>query len=383
MDAMTVQLGSLITGHCIDAGVGHTFLSLTKSMSGPDLTVTAVAPSCEPDLRGEGFIEAVPAPLRGLCYKIPSAPGFMAEACFTRLFDRLDAAYLFPGCSHRVLRKLAEYKKPLFIERINCHVGAAKAILDEAYARLEIEPAHGLASEGASRELEDISLADYVFCPSREVLRSYEAAGVPAKKLIGTSYGWSPARFPLRAESHGKSRKCVFLFVGYLSVRKGTHLLLRAWEKAGIDGKLVLFGNMEPAIERLCSGILNRSDVAWHRYNSDLGTAYAEADVFVFPSLEEGSPLVTYEAMAHGLPMLVSPMAGGEIVRNRIDGAVIEPYDEQNWIEALRKFSIDSDLREHCGNAARRRMDEFTWEQVGRRRAGEIIKRMDTRATLF
>lgn len=378
---MKVRLGSLITGHCADAGVGHTFVSLNTSMSGPDLTTTVVTPTCEPQLRSEQFIEAVPSFLRKFCYQIPSAAALAAETKFIGMLDQIDGVYLFPGCSQRVLRKLASRKKPVFLERINCHTGTAKAILDDAYDRLGLEPRHGITEDAAARETEDIGFVDYVFCPSSEVLKSYAAAGISTEKLIQSTYGWSPKRFQSRVlrKPYASSNSCVFLFVGYLSVRKGTHLLLRAWEKADINGKLVLVGNMEPAIQKVCGSTLNRADVVWHKYSSDVSKVYGEADVFAFPSLEEGSPLVTYEAMAHGLPMLVSPMAGGEIVRNRIDGMVIPPYDEDSWIEALRKFAIEADLRGHCGDSARGRMDEFTWEKVGRRRAAEIIKRIDRR----
>ncbi|MCG2633194.1 glycosyltransferase family 4 protein [Bradyrhizobium sp. WYCCWR 13023] len=354
-------------------------------MSGPDLAITVVTPTCEPYLREKQFVEAVPYILRKFCYQIPSAAAFASETRFIRSLDQFDAVYLFPGFSQWVLKKVANEAKPIFLERINCHTVTAKTILDEAYSRLGLEPCHTITVESAARETEDISFADYIFCPSSEVLKSYAVAGISKEKLIQSTYGWSPDRFQSRflTKPHAGSRHCVFLFVGYLSVRKGTHLLLRAWEKAGINGKLVLVGNMEPAIEKACSNVLNRPDVAWHKYSSDVGKAYAEADVFAFPSLEEGSPLVTYEAMAHGLPMLVSPMAAGEIVRDRIDGMVIPPYDEESWIEALRKFSMNPDLRQHCGDSARRRMDEFTWEKVGRRRAAEIVKRMDRRAPIF
>ena len=60
---------------------------------------------------------------------------------------------------------------------------------------------------------------------------------------------------------------------------------------------------MEPAIAESCSSILLRSDVIHRDYTSDISLAYREADFFAFPSLEEGSPLVTYEAMANGLPV--------------------------------------------------------------------------------
>lgn len=375
---MKARLGSLITLHCGDAGVGHTFVSLNKSMSGVDLATTVVTPSCEPNLRSKRFIEAVPGFLRSVCYRIPSAPAFMAEMRFISLLNQFDAAYLFPGCSRRVLKILASDRKPIFVERINCHTGTAKVILDEAYSRLGLDPQHAITSATAARETEEISFVDYVFCPSPEVMKSYESVGTPTQKLIQSSYGWSPDRFPnrCREKSHDTSKPCVFLFVGYLSVRKGTHLLLRAWEKAGINGTLMLYGNMEPAIQQTCSEILDRPDVVWHRYSSDVSEAYSAADVFAFPSLEEGSPLVTYEAMAHGLPMLVSPMAAGGIVRDEIDGVVIPPYDEESWVEALKRLSTDVELRRHFGEAARKQADEFTWEKVGRRRAVDIIQRL-------
>ena len=375
---MKARLGSLITLHCGDAGVGHTFLSLNKSMDGRDLEVTIVAPSCEPDLRGEDFIEAVPGFMRRVCYRIPSAPRFITEKRFVSLLDRFDAVYLFPGCSEGLLEGLATRKKPIFVERINCHNGTVKRVLDEAYGQLGLKPPYGITAASVEQETEQLSMVDFVFCPSPGVLKSYEDQGAPAHKLIPSSYGWTPDRFPNRLVEKFRDgpKPCTFLFVGYLCVRKGTHLLLHAWEKAGISGSLVLCGNMEPAIEQTCAEILARSDVVWHKYNSDIGRAYRQADVFAFPSLEEGSPLVTYEAMAHGLPVLVSPMGAGGIVRNGIDGMVIPPYDQERWIEALRKLSTDADLRRHFGDSARKQADEYTWDKVGRRRAGEIIKRL-------
>ena len=375
---MRTRLGSLITLHCIDAGVGHTFLSLNRSML-QDLDVSIVAPSCEADLRSEKFIEAVPKFLQSVCYKFPPVPKFIAEKRFISLLSGFDAAYLFPGCSQGLMATLAKSSKPVFVERINCHTGTAKRILDEAYDRLGLPPQHGITAEFAEQETEQLSMVDFVFCPSLEVVKSFEEEGLPSRKLIRSSYGWSPNRFPnLPVErSYDASKPCTFLFIGYLCVRKGTHLLLRAWEKARPNGTLVLCGNIEPAIEQTCGEILSRPDVFWHQHSPDVGRLYRQADVFVLPSLEEGSPLVTYEAMAHGLPVLVSPMGSGGIARDEIDGMVISPYDDEKWIEVLRKLSTDVSLRRHFGESARKRAEQFTWKKVGRRRAAEIIKRVD------
>ena len=125
-----------------------------------------------------------------------------------------------------------------------------------------------------------------------------------------------------------------------------------------------------------CSKILARPDVVHSQYNPDISWAYRQADIFAFPSLEEGSPLVTYEAMAHGLPILTSPMGAGSIVRDGIDGMIVSPYEHDAWVEALRKLASSPDLRTRFGDAARQRAQEFTWERVADRRAKLMLEKL-------
>ena len=78
------------------------------------------------------------------------------------------------------------------------------------------------------------------------------------------------------------------------------------------QGETAIYLKKQPP--KTCSRILARSDVIHRDYTSDIALAYREADFFAFPSLEEGGPLVTYEAMANGLPVLTSPMRAGGVV---------------------------------------------------------------------
>jgi glycosyltransferase involved in cell wall biosynthesis len=86
--------------------------------------------------------------------------------------------------------------------------------------------------------------------------------------------------------------------------------------------------------------------------------------------------MVTYEAMAHGLPVLASPMGAGSIMRDGIDGLIVEPYDQDGWVEALRKLAHSPNLRFYFGAIARNRAAEFTWEKVGRRRAKALVNKL-------
>jgi len=373
----TLKLSSLFAiTHCSNQGVGHTFLSLCRQWRGPEVQTRMVVPSCDPPDRGPDMVEAIPSFLKWLYYRSPDAPGAIAEKRFLRDLKKFDAAYLWPATSFETFRRVKKIDKPIFLERINCYTGTAKRILDDAYTRLGIYPDHWNTPEKIQQEQAEVNLADFIFCPSPKVKKSFQEAGVPEEKLILTSYGWSPERFPNILSDKQQSEVVTVLFVGLLGIRKGAHLLLRAWEQAGVKGRLLLCGSIEPAIAEACSEILARPDVVHSQYNPDISWAYRQADIFAFPSLEEGGPQVTYEAMAHGLPVLTSPMGAGSIARDGIDGMIVSPYEQDAWVEALRKLASSPDLRTRFGDAARQRAQEFTWEKVADRRAKLMLEKL-------
>ena len=370
-----LKVSSLFPIHCTDRAVSHAFFSLCKQWRGPEVQARMVVPSCEPSCRGSHIVEGVPPLLKWLFYQRADTPRIMAEKRFLRDLKNFDAAHIWPGISLETFKGAKKLDKPIFWERINCYTAKSKRILDEAYTRLGMHPQHEITSDSIQQEEAEMSLADFIFGPSPEVRKSFQEAGVPEHKIIPTSYGWSPQLFPYTASDKPQSEEVTVLFVGRVCVRKGVHLLLRAWEKSGVKGRLILFGTIEPAIAESCGDLLARSDVLHFEFSTNYAFAYREADIFAFPSLEEGSPLVTYEAMAHGLPMLMSPMGAGGIVREGIDGMILEPYDEDAWVEALRKLASSPDLRTRFGASARQWVEEFTWEKVAHRRAVSMLEK--------
>ncbi|MBV9287271.1 MAG: glycosyltransferase family 4 protein, partial [Hyphomicrobiales bacterium] len=156
-----------------------------------------------------------------------------------------------------------------------------------------------------------------------------------------------------------------FLFVGYICVGKGAHLLLQYWAKSGIKGRLVLVGKIEPAIASAYREYLGRPDVKIMEYTRHIAPIYRSADVFVFPSLAEGGPQVTTEAAGCQLPLIASPMGAARTAVHGVTGFVVDSLDERGWIEAMRTLARDPDFRRRAGSAAFQRAQRFTWEQVG------------------
>lgn len=371
-----LKLSALFPIHCSDRAISHVFFSVCKEWHNSELKARMVVPSCDCSCRGSNMVEAIPSFLKKLYYLCPTLPKIKAEKRFLKDLKDFDVAYLWPGTSLDTVKSVNKHNKPIFLERVNTCQRQAKSILDDAYSRLGLQPQHNITPEKIQKEEQELKVVDFLFCPSPTVVKSFQQAGVSEEKLLLTTEGWSPEHF-LNYQSHKPpSEEINVLFLGYACVRKGVHLLLQAWERAGIKGRLTIFGQLEPAIAETCSHLLQRPDVVHFEYALDYSSAYRQADFFAFPSLEEGSPLVIYEAMGHGLPILASPVGGGGIVRDGIDGIILPPYDTEAWVEGLRKLSSSPDLRAQMGAAARQRALELTWPQVAARRGEQILQKL-------
>jgi glycosyltransferase involved in cell wall biosynthesis len=379
-----LKLVSVVPFHCSNIAIPHVFYSLCQRWQGSDIYAHMVVPSCDAALRQPRMTEAVSPFLRWYYYKQGDLPRKMAENLFLKKLSQFDASYIWPGISLKTMQKARNSGKPVFLERVNCFTGLSKQILDQGYFQLGLKPTHKTDFESVRSELAEIELADFLLCPSQIVTQSFLDAGVPAYKLLTTSEGWSPERFPYLRQSNSiqkqQGRDFTAVFMGSDSIRKGLPTLLRVWEKANIRGKLIILGHLDPVVAELCGDTLSQTDVVALSTRPDYASYYLLADVFVLPSLEEGSPLVTYEAMAHGLPVLASPMGAGGIVRDGIDGFVIPLEEEDRWVETLVNLSIDHELRHQMGESARNQAYEYTWDKVAARRANLMLNALNQQA---
>jgi len=330
---------------------------------------------------------------------VPVTTGaIVSEALTSRLPHRVAGRFTYPLAEKRLLRAiranggrpvvyswgeislaLARQLKgqgiPVVREKINCGKQVAKAILDEAYGRLGVAPGHRITPDLVAKEHEEMHLADAIFCPSPMVARSLVAIGIDEARLIPTSYGWEPARFAGTDKALAPANGPTFLFVGFVCVRKGAHILLEAWRRAGIRGRLVLVGDIEPIIAERYADVLARADVSYMKFTPNVGALYRSADWFIFPTLEEGGPQVTYEAGGNGVPAIVSEMGAGAFTRDGVDGHVVRSDDPAVWAEAIARLGPDRELRGHYAEQVLRHAADFTWQRVGERRRVALLER--------
>lgn len=356
------------------AGVSYTCMSIMRNL-GANFRSDIVTPYGvrSPD-DPFSLTQTLPAPLRLLPYrKIRALAAALNEQSFfaavTRSAETRGSAiaYVWPDPSVSLLRRLRDCGVTIVREMINCHRGTAKPILDAEYARLGLPLDHTVSARSVDFETEALSYCDYVLCSNPLAENSVVANGVPPARVKGVSFGWDPARLRGDARALAPIEGPTFLFVGLICVRKGAHLLLRYWARSGIRGRLVLVGALEPAIAKTCSEYLDRPDVTLVNHSRNIGDYYRSADAFVFPTVEEGGPQVTYEAAGCGLPLITTPMGAARLADDTT-GYVLDPFDEEGWIAAMCSIAADRDLGLRMGANARRKAGPFTWESVGRLR---------------
>ena len=90
------------------------------------------------------------------------------------------------------------------------------------------------------------------------------------------------------------------------------------------------------------------------------------ADVFLLPSICEGSATVTYEAIAHGLPV-VTTTSTGTVVEHGVSGFIGEAGDIEFLMESLNTLREHPGLRLAMGEAALERARSFTLAKYGER----------------
>jgi glycosyltransferase involved in cell wall biosynthesis len=211
------------------------------------------------------------------------------------------------------------------------------------------------------RRRNDAYWADRILVPSDHLASAYERQGTGRDRLRVIPYAADLQRFtPATNKEHNSS--CTFLFAGGITQRKGIGYLLQAWQRLRRPGwRLQLLGALPSHFAPLTDYL---DGVEWlgRVPHGEVPALMASADVFVFPSLFEGSAVVTYEALACGLPSIVTP-AAGSVVRDGIEGLIIPPGDVDALALAMADLGSSPDRRAMMARSARQRAEEFSWER--------------------
>jgi glycosyltransferase involved in cell wall biosynthesis len=252
------------------------------------------------------------------------------------------------------------------------HAAGAVAILDQtighvAHGReiMRMEQAHYPAWKDSvpvidpdwmiEKCIEEARTADWIIAPSDYVVSTLIEVGARPERIVKIPYGVDVERFtPAPAQPRDTFR---LLLVGLLTQRKGIMYLLEAARRLALPNlQVVLVGHL--FLDR--AALAPYADLFTHvPHTTEIERYYRESDVFVLPSIHEGSAQVTYEAMASGIPVVTTPNAGSP-VRDGIDGFIVPVRDIEALMERIERLYLDRDLRAQMGRNGREHILEFT-----------------------
>lgn len=211
-------------------------------------------------------------------------------------------------------------------------------------------------------------------CISREVARQVHAQyGLPLEDMQVIHNGvdtdkFSPAlrahRGAVRRELGIPDAEFVVLYVGSGFERKGLAHAVRALARMPA-GRLIVIGNGRIAwYENLARSLGIGARVTFLGARGDVDRYYGAADALVFPTLFEPFGTVALEAMAVGVPVVTTRVAGcAEVIDDGVDSFVVaDPRREEDLADRLTRLA-DPALRETMGRAARAKALQHTIER--------------------
>jgi glycosyltransferase involved in cell wall biosynthesis len=242
---------------------------------------------------------------------------------------------------------------------------------DKFYDPVETDGVH---QEINAYKEEEIELADHILTVSDLARESYIDAGVPSEQVTAVPMGMDLSAFtPPDDTKNDLSGALTFLFAGHAGRRKGVDVLLAASERLTNEGgshrlqfagsvEVGLFEDTDAQVE--CLGYLSTPELA---------EAFRQADVLVLPSRHDSFGRVVVEAMASGLPVIVSEHVGAKELVTEGETGWMVPAEDVEALATRMKWCIKNHGKvRNMSLTAIERAQDYSWAAY-RKRVVDVI----------
>ena len=218
---------------------------------------------------------------------------------------------------------------------------------------------------------EKIARAAFVSCISHFCRSQGMIYGAPQNwaKMHIVHCGVTPANYGIEESSvsNPNGAPVRLIFVGRLAAVKGVPIVLEAVRRLKNNKQPVILTLVGDGAERQWIegrirdlGIEENVEITGYQSQGEVARHLAHSDIFVLPSFAEGVPVVLMEAMATGLPVVTTRIAGiPELVEDGKNGFVVPPGDAVSLADRITDLIGSKDLRTRMGSEGRAKVERF------------------------
>ena len=273
------------------------------------------------------------------------------------------------GFAEKSLKRAKKLGAITIVERSCPHIDFQTGIVEEEKEKLlnrKIQESKRCRiCEKMKREYE---IADYIFVPSQYTARTF------------FKRGFSPEKIKIIPLSNEKRTKCenfreknlegkfVVLSIGGNFYRKGLFYLAKAWQELKLeDAKLIVKASIPEKFKKVFQGD-NIELIERHLSDDEIFNLYKKASIFVLPSIDDGFGMVVTEAMASGLPVIVTENVGAsDIIEEGKEGFIVPIRNVEALKEKILFFYENREQIKRMGEMAFKKAKEYTPEKYVKR----------------
>jgi glycosyltransferase involved in cell wall biosynthesis len=321
-------------------------------------------------------------------------PGFITEPIHYqtyRMFDRwvarliardhFDAVILYENSalySFQAAKKIGA----------KCILDAASLHRVEADRRLgRVGPPKGYKARVDLRKDREVMLADCIFATSELAAETYRTNIGSEKCLKTIPLGVDTDRFKPGMEqklSHMALQPFTFIFVGSATVRKGFDFILESMERLlseGLSFRLSVAGVIDRSLLTGREQVLNNIRECGMISHNELPSVLRGAQCLLLPSRVDGFGMVVPEAMACGVPAIVSDMVGAkEVIEEGHNGFIVPSGNPDALVDRMRWCICNATSVHRMSTAARAAAERYSWANYRRRLSAAVREVLSARS---
>lgn len=261
-------------------------------------------------------------------------------------------------------KKVKQYGGITILDLAQVHINFIEKLRNEYEFFKNITGDERLFNLVKKTKLEEYRLADHITVLSSFAKDTLINNRIEKSRIYQPTLGFNPSLFKAKTDYKVVTKRSLrLIFSGTITPRKGLHLLLDLMtnELKEFDITLDIIGPMSEGID-LNNYLSNHIQYYSFLPHEVLAEKLSEADVFVFPSYLDSWAMVVVEAMAAGLPVIVTKNTGArDVVQNNENGFVIDIDDKEILKDKILHFYQNRYEIERMGKNAAASIQPYTW----------------------